>query len=191
MYNYWGETITNPNRGFKGKEQEKSPRINDDITARSVRLIGADGSQIGVVDIRKALAAADDEGLDLVEIAPNAKPPVCKIIDYGKYRYEQTKKEKDARKKQHHVQIKRIQLSPNIDEHDFQVKVSAGRRFLEAGHRVKAMVLMRGRMITRKDLAQQVLTRMAEDLSDIAVLDGETKMEGHNNLSMVLVRKKK
>ena len=182
--------IANPTWGSKSKDQEKAPRINADITAKTVRLIGADGKQIGIVDLRKALAEAEAEELDLVEIAPNAKPPVCKIIDYGKYRYEQTKKIKDARKKQHHVQIKRIQLSPNIDEHDFQVKVSASRRFIEAGHRVKAMVLMRGRMITRKDLAQQVLTRMAEQLSDIAVLDGETKMEGHNNLSMVLVRKK-
>ena len=165
--------------------------MNDEITANTVRLIGADGKQVGVVKIREALAAADDAGLDLVEIAADAKPPVCKIIDYGKYRYEQTKKNKDARKKQHQVQIKRVQLSPNIDEHDFKVKVTAGRRFLEAGHRVKAMVLMRGRMITRKDFAEQVLLKMADELSDIAVPDGGTRMEGHNNLSMVLVRKKK
>ena len=165
--------------------------MNDEITAANVRLIGADGKQVGVVKIREALAAAEVESLDLVEIAPEAKPPGCKIIDYGKYRYEQTKKIKDARKKQHHVQIKRLQLSPNIDEHDFQVKVAAGRRFLEEGHRVKAMVLMRGRMITRKDLAEQVLLKMAEELSDIALPDGGAKMEGHNNLSMVMVRKKK
>lgn len=125
-----------------------------------------------------------------MEIAPQAKPPVCKIIDYGKYRYEQTKKLKDARKKQHNVQVKRVQLSPNIDDHDFFVKIRAGRRFLESGHRVKAMVLMRGRMVTRKDLAEQVLTRMAEELSDIALIDGGTKLEGKNNLSMMLVKKK-
>ncbi len=153
-------------------------------------MIGADSKQIGIVDIRKALDLADEAGLDLVEIAPQAKPPVCKIVDYGKYRYEQTKKQKDARKKQHNVQVKRVQLSPNIDDHDFNFKIAAGRRFLESGHRVKAIVFMRGRMVTRKDLAEQVLTRMAEELSDIAVIDGGTRLEGRNNLSMMLVRKK-
>ena len=153
-------------------------------------MIGADSKQIGIVEIRKALDLANEEGLDLVEIAPKATPPVCKIIDYGKYRYEQTKKQKDARKKQHNVQLKRVQLSPNIDDHDFNVKIAAGRRFLESGHRVKVMVLMRGRMVTRKDLAEQVLTRMAEELSDIAVTDGDTRLEGRNNLSMILVKKK-
>jgi len=177
-------------RDFHKREQVKSQRVNDEITAGTVRLIGADGKQVGIVDLHKALAAAEEAELDLVEIAPDASPPVCKIIDYGKYRYEQTKKQKDARKKQHNVQIKRVQLSSNIDVHDFNVKVAAARRFLTSGHRVKALVLMRGRMITRKDLAEQVLTRMAEELSDIAMLDGSTRMEGYNNLSMVLVRKK-
>ena len=164
--------------------------MNDEITADNVRLIGSDGKQVGIVDIKKALSIAEEEELDLVEIAPAAKPPVCKVIDYSKYRYEQTKKLKDARKKQHNVQIKRIQLSPNIDIHDFNVKISAARRFLEVGHRVKAIVMMRGRMVTRRDLAEQVLTRMSEELSDIAILDGSTKMEGRNNLSMVLVKRK-
>ncbi len=165
-------------------------RINDEIFAREVRLIGPDGKQVGVVDLQDALAAASEAELDLVEIAAQAKPPVCKIIDYGKYRYEQTKKLKDAKKRQHNVQLKRIQLSPNIDDHDFNVKITAARKFLEHGHRVKAMLFMRGRQITRKERAEEVLARMAEDLSDIAIIDGGTKMEGHNNLSMVLVKKK-
>lgn len=146
---------------------------------------------MGIIDIHEALVLAEEEGLDLVEIVPDAKPPVCKIIDYGKYRYEQTKKLKDARKRQHIVQVKRVQLSPNIDSHDFNVKVAAARRFLEHGHRVKALVMMRGRMVTRKDLAEEVLSRMADELSDIAIIDGGTRQETFNNLSMVFVKKKK
>jgi len=164
--------------------------VNQEITANRVRLIWADGSQAGIVSLREARTFAEEEGLDLVEIAPMAKPPVCKIIDYGKYRYELTKKQKDARKKQHIVHLKRIQLSPNIDEHDFQVKLAASRRFIESGHRVKAMLFMRGRQVTRRDLAEEVLTRLATELSDIAHPEGGTKLEGVNNLSMVLVKKK-
>lgn len=164
--------------------------MNDEIFASQVRLIGVDGSQIGLVDLHKALRLADEEGLDLVEIAPNAKPPVCKIIDYGKYRYEITKKEKDARKKQHVIQVKRVQLSPNIDIHDFNVKLAAARRFIDAGHRVKVLLFMRGRQVTRKDLAEEVITRFIDEMEDIAKAEGEVKMEGHNNLSIVLVKKK-
>ena len=155
-----------------------------------VRLINADGQQAGIVKLRKALDAAAEAGLDLVEIAPTAKPPVCKIIDFGKYRYELSKKAKDARKKQHTVHLKRIQLSPNIDDHDFMVKTAAARRWLEEGHRVKAIMLIRGRLITRKEMAEEVLTRLTTELADVAKTDGSAKMEGANNLSLVLVRKK-
>jgi len=187
----YGGIIANfQGRSFQSRDRVKAPRINSEITASPVRLIGSDGKQAGVVDIVKALGIARDAGLDLVEIAPAAKPPVCKVIDYGKYRYEQTKKQKDARKKQHNVQVKRVQLKPNIDTHDFNVKLSAGRRFIEAGHRVKVLITMRGRMVTRKDIADEVLTRMVESLSDIAVPDGSARMEGANNLSVVLVKKK-
>ncbi|MCF7811050.1 translation initiation factor IF-3 [bacterium] len=164
--------------------------MNEEITASKVRLIGADGEQIGIVNLRRALEDAENAGLDLVEIAPKADPPVCKVIDYGKFRYEQTKKLKDARKKQHNVQIKRIQLSPNIDDHDFFVKINAARKFLEHGHRVKALLMMRGRQITRKEKAEEVLARMSEELSDIAIIDGGTKMESRNSISMMLVKKK-
>lgn len=187
-----GESIVSFH-GHSGQREDslKTPRINDEITAHKVRLIGPDGKQAGIVNLQEALDAAKEVKLDLVEIAAQAKPPVCKIIDYGKYRYEQTKKLKDARKRQHHVQLKRVQLSPNIDDHDFNVKITAARKFLEHGHRVKAILLMRGRQITRKERAEEVLARMAEELSDIAIIDGGTKMEGHNNISMVLVKKKK
>lgn len=155
-----------------------------------MRLIGADSKQVGIVNLRDALIMAETEGLDLVEIAPQANPPVCKIIDYGKYRYELSKKEKDARKRQHVVQVKKIRLSPNIDDHDFRVKVNKARQFIEEGNRVKATLLMRGRQITRQDLAEEVLMRMASEMSDIAKTEGRPKLEGVNNLSLVLVKKK-
>ena len=155
-----------------------------------MRLVGADSKQVGIVNLRDALIMAETEGLDLVEIAPQANPPVCKIIDYGKYRYELSKKEKDARKRQHVVQVKKIRLSPNIDDHDFRVKVNKARQFIEEGNRVKATLLMRGRQVTRQDLAEEVLMRMASEMSDIAKTEGRPKLEGVNNLSLVLVKKK-
>lgn len=153
-------------------------------------MIGSDGNQVGVVDLRVALETAEDEGLDLVEIAPQAKPPVCKVIDYGKYRYEITKKEKDARKKQHVVQVKKVRLSPNIDDHDFHVKVNMARRFIMEGNRVKATLFMRGRQVTKKDLAEEVLIRMTNELSDVAKAEESPKLEGANNMTVVLVPKK-
>jgi translation initiation factor IF-3 len=141
------------------------------------------------VPLREALAAAEQSRLDLVEIAPTANPPVCKVIDYGKYRYELTKKDKDNRKKQHIVQVKKIRFSPNIDDHDFDVKVAAARRFLEEGDRVKATLMLVGRQMTRQARAEEVLHKMAADLADIAKLEDGPRMEG-NTFSMLLVRKK-
>lgn len=132
---------------------------------------------------------AEDRDLDLVEIAPKAAPPVCKIIDFGKYRYELTKKEKDARKKQHVVVVKKVRFSTNIDDHDFMVKVDTTRRFLEEGNRVKLTLQMRGRQMTRREMAEAVLLRAAEQLSDIAKLDGPPTSEGASNISLVLARK--
>src|SRR4030067_1004848 len=132
-----GKMANYPERSTK--DSGKQPRVNEEIHAVRVRLIGADGKQVGIVNLREALANADDAGLDLVEIVPTADPPVCKVVDFGKFRYEQAKKEKDARKKQHVIHVKRVQLSPNIDTHDFEVKLAAARKFLEAGHRVKAI----------------------------------------------------
>ena len=154
-----------------------------------MRLIGADGKQVGIVPLQKALEAAAEAGLDLVEIAAAANPPVCKVIDYGKYRYELTKKEKDNRKKQHVVQVKKIRFSPNIDDHDFGVKVAAARRFLEEGDRVKATLMLIGRQMTRQGRAEEVLHKMAAELADISKVEDGPKMEG-NTYSMLLVRKK-
>jgi len=132
---------------------------------------------------------AEDAELDLVEIAPQANPPVCKIIDYGKYRYELTKKEKDSRKKQHTIEVKKVRLSSNIDDHDFQTKISAARRFILEGDRVKATLMLLGRMMTRKELAEEVLRRMAAELADIAKIEDGPRIEG-NTYSMLLVKKK-
>lgn len=172
------------------RDQTKGLRINDEISAETVRLIGPDSQQLGIVSLKEALRLAEDYELDLVEIAPTAKPSVCKIIDYGKFRYELSKKEKDARKKQHTVHVKKIRMSPNIDDHDFQVKINMARKFIEEGNRVKATLFMRGRQVTRPELAEQVLLRIVSEMSDIAKADGTPKLEGRNNMSLLLVSKK-
>ena len=130
-----------------------------------------------------------EAGLDLVEIAPQAKPPVCRIMDYGKYRYELTKKEKDARKKQHTVQMKGIRLSPNIDDHDFGFKLDAARKFVESGSKVKVTLVFKGRSITHKEFGVQILEKFSEQMSDIARVDSETKMEGGRNMVMIFAKK--
>lgn len=155
-----------------------------------MRLIGEEGNQVGIVSSSKALAYAENVGLDLVEIAPSAKPPVCKVIDYGKFRYELSKKEKDARKKQHIIQVKKIRLSPNIDDNDFRVKLNMARKFLDENNRVKVTLLMRGRQVTRPELAEGVLMRVISELSDISKSEEKPKLEGRNTMSIVLVRKK-
>ena len=179
------------NFGRSTRDLRKNPRYNDEIFAETVRLIGADGKQVGLVPLAKALAEAEIAGLDLVEIAPTAKPPVCKIIDYGKFRYEISKKEKDARKKQHIIQVKKIRMSPNIDDNDLRVKLGMARRFIAEGNRVKVTMFMRGRQVTKPELAEEVLMRIVSELSDISTAEGTPKLEGRNNLSLVLVGTKK
>jgi len=152
-------------------------------------LIDIDGGQIGIVKHQEALRLAEEAGLDLVEVAPQAKPPVCRLMDYGKYRYELSKKEKDARKKQHTVQIKGIRLTPNIDEHDFDYKVEAARKFIESGSKVKVSVIFRGRLITHKEFGEQVMHRFQERLEDIARVETAPKMEGVRNMVMLLIKK--
>ena len=154
-----------------------------------MRLIDENSNQVGIVTAGEALTLASRAGLDLVEIAPQAKPPVCRIMDYGKYRYELTKKEKDARRKQHTVQMKGIRLSPNIDDHDFGFKAEAARKFIESGAKVKITIMFRGRSITHKEFGVQVLDRFRDTLSDIAKVDSEAKMEGGRNMVMILAKK--
>ena len=154
-----------------------------------VRLIGADGEQVGVISLQEALAYAEEAGFDLVEIAPQAKPPVCKVIDYGKFRYEQTKKEKDARKKQHTVQIKGIRLTPNINKHDFEFKLDAARRFIMSGSKIKVSMLFKGRLITHKEFGEKILNDFKEKISDIAKIESEARMEGAHNMVIIFTKK--
>ncbi|MBM7096492.1 MULTISPECIES: translation initiation factor IF-3 [Alteribacter] len=158
--------------------------INESIRAREVRLVGANGDQIGVKPKSEALEMAQNANLDLVMVAPNAKPPVCRIMDYGKFRYEQQKKEKEARKNQKIVNLKEVRLSPNIEEHDFNTKLRNARKFLSKGDKVKAAIRFRGRAITHSELGKKVLEQLAEECKDIATIESKPKMEGR---SMFLV----
>ena len=163
--------------------------INEQIRDREVRLIGPDGEQIGVVSSREAQKIADEAGLDLVKIAPNAKPPVCKVIDYGKYRYDLARKEKDAKKKQKTVELKEIRLSPNIDTNDLNTKMNAAKKFLAKGNKVKITLRFRGREMAHMNSSKHILDDLAEQLSDIAVVEKAPKSEGRS-IGMVLAEKR-
>ena len=158
----------------KSKELE----INGQIRDREVRLIGADGEQKGVVSIQVAMRAAEEAGLDLVKIAPQATPPVCKVLDYGKYRFEQQKKEKEAKKNQRVVEIKEIRMSPSIDTNDFNTKVKAAQKFLNDGNRVKVSVHFRGREMAHTNLGEKLLMDFAASCSEIAGMEKNPKLEG-------------
>lgn len=168
--------------------KEKHIRVNDQIRVAKVRLIDPEGEQVGIVDTGKALQMAKQMELDLVEVAPNAKPPVCKIMDYGKYRYQLSKKEKDMKKKQQSGGIKEIRLRPKIEDHDFNFKIKHIRKFLESGNKVKATIVFRGREMVHQEFGMQVFERMMEALSDIAKVDRKPQLEGRN-LVTFLVKK--
>ena len=163
--------------------------INEQIRDKEVRLIGADGEQLGIVSSREAQKIADEAGLDLVKIAPNAKPPVCKVIDYGKYRYELARKEKDAKKKQKTVELKEIRLSPNIDMNDLNTKMNAAKKFLSKGNKVKITLRFRGREMAHMNQSKHILDDIAENLSEVAVVEKAPKIEGRS-ISMVLAEKR-
>mgnify|MGYP004445074687 CR=1 FL=1 len=163
--------------------------INDQIRDRAVRLIGKDGEQLGIMSARDAYLKAQKVGMDLVKIAPMAKPPVCKIIDYGKFRYEIARKEKEARKKKKIVDIKEIRLSPNIDTNDLNTKVSAARKFLIKGDKVKVTLRFRGREMAHMESSIHILTDFADQLFDISVMEKYPKIEGRN-IIMVLTEKR-
>lgn len=158
--------------------------MNEAIRAREVRLIGVDGEQIGVVPIQEALDKAQEANLDLVAVAPQAKPPVCRIMDYGKFKYEQSKKEKEARKKQKIIQVKEVRLSPTIEEHDFQTKLRNVRKFLQQGDKVKLTIRFRGRQITHSEIGQDILEKMAKEVEDMSVVERKPKIEGR---SMIMI----
>ncbi|WP_459831748.1 translation initiation factor IF-3 [Howardella ureilytica] len=163
--------------------------MNEQIRDKEVRVIGADGEQLGIMSVKEALELAREADVDLVKIAPSAKPPVCKLIDYGKYRYELARKEKEARKKQKVIDIKEIRFSPNIDTNDLNTKINAARKFIEKGSKVKVSMRFRGREIAHTESSIHVLTDFAKELEDIAVIEKAPKMEGRT-MSMFLTEKK-
>ena len=162
--------------------------INRDIRAKEVRVIDPDGEQVGVMPTYKALATAGDFGLDLVEISPNANPPVCKIMDYGRYKYEQTKKKQEAKKKQSTFQVKEIKVRPKTGEHDLQTKLGHIRKFIEKNDKVKVTVMFRGREITLSHIGRSLLERIAQEASDVAVVEQMPKFEGRT-MMMILTPK--
>ena len=163
--------------------------INEQIRDKEIRLIGESGEQLGIMSSREALKLAEEAGLDLVKIAPTAKPPVCKIVDYGKYRYELARKEKDAKRKQKVIEVKEIRMSPNIDTNDLNTKVGAARKFLENGNRVKVTLRFRGREMAHMSTSKHILDDFAQMLSDIAVVEKMPKVEGRSMIMFLTVKR--
>ena len=163
--------------------------INEQIRDKEVRVIGEDGEQLGVMSIKEAMDLADEAGVDLIKIAPTAKPPVCKIADYGKYKYEQMRREKEAKKKQKVIEIKEIRLSPNIDTNDLNTKANSARKFLTKGDKVKVSLRFRGREMAHMNSSKHILDDFAELLSDVAVIDKAPKVEGRS-MTMFLTEKR-
>tara|TARA_X000000368_G_scaffold388586_2_gene350192 strand:+ start:4299 stop:4778 length:480 start_codon:yes stop_codon:yes gene_type:complete len=158
------------------------------IDNAKVRLVDADGEMVGVVDIEEAMRRADEAGMDLVEIAAQADPPVCKVLDYGKFRYEQQKRQNEARKKQKITDVKEIKVRPNIDDHDYEVKMRNARRFIDSGDKVKVTLRFRGREMAHQDLGIQVLERIRDDLEEIAKVEQMPKMEGRQAIMVLQPR---
>ncbi|MBO4520456.1 MAG: translation initiation factor IF-3 [Alphaproteobacteria bacterium] len=166
----------------------EGPRTNTEITAKEIRLIDETGENAGIVSLKEALKRADEVGLDLIEISPNANPPVCKILDLGKYRYEQQKRKAEARKNQKVVEIKEIKLSPNIDTHDYEVKLRSAQRFINDGNKVKFTLRFRGREMAYMEQGEEVMARIVEDSDLYAKIEQPAKLEG-KQITMVIVPK--
>ncbi|MFP4044521.1 MAG: translation initiation factor IF-3 [Rhodosalinus sp.] len=165
--------------------RETGPRVNDRIRVPEIRLIGPEGENLGVVPPAKALQAAEAVGLDLVEISPNANPPVCKIMDFGKFKYEQQKRESEAKKKQKVIEVKEVKFRPNTDQHDYDVKMRNVVRFLESGDKVKVTLRFRGREMAHQNLGRDLLQRVAEDVKEIGKVENMPKMEGRQMIMMI------
>ena len=168
--------------------QRDGPRVNEEIRVREVQLIDSSGANHGVVDIQSAIAMAQEAGLDLVEIAPNSSPPVAKILDFGKYKYQAQKKAAEARKKQKVVEVKEIKIRPMIDDHDYDVKMRAMRRFFEEGDKVKVTLRFRGREMAHQELGYQLLNRVKDDTSKLAKVEQEPRFEGRQVVMVLAPR---
>ncbi|MDX1785313.1 MAG: translation initiation factor IF-3 [Roseovarius sp.] len=165
--------------------RDTGPRVNERIRDDEIRLIGADGENVGVVSGRRALEMAEEAGLDLVEISPNASPPVCKIMDYGKYKYETQKRESEARKKQKIIEVKEVKFRPNTDTHDYEVKMRNVFKFLESGDKVKITLRFRGREMAHQDLGRKLLERVATDVEGVGKVENMPKMEGRQMIMII------
>lgn len=169
-------------------QSREGPRINDEINASMVLVVDQNATQLGVLPIREALRVASESGLDLVEVSPNADPPVCKILDYGKFKYETQKKKSEARKKQKVIEVKEIKMRPSIDEHDYQVKMRSMRRFIDEGDKVKVTIRFRGRELAHQDLGLKVLERVRGDLDSIIKVEQLPKVEGRQMIMVITGR---
>ncbi|MGD9677520.1 MAG: translation initiation factor IF-3 [Vulcanibacillus sp.] len=167
------------------KTISKELLINEEIRVREVRVVGPDGEQIGILPIKDALKLAEEKNFDLVNVAPQAKPPVCRIMDYGKFRYEQSKKEKEARKNQKIINTKEIRLSPTIDENDFQTKLRNAYKFINTGDKVKFSIRFKGRQIAHQSIGEKILDRIAKEIETIAVIESKPKLEGRSMIMIV------
>ena len=175
----------------RGRQQAPTPstRINHQIRAQQVRVISADGEQLGILEIEEALRQAQEEGLDLVEVSPNSDPPVCRIMDYGQYKYQQSKRQHEAKKHQKIIHLKEIKLRPKTEEHDFQFKLKHAIEFVEAGDKVKVTVMFRGREMSHQELGHKLMEKFVAQVGEMATVESPAKMEGRT-LSMVLAPKK-
>ncbi len=168
---------------------KQETRINRDIRARQVRVVDDEGELLGILTVPEALAAAEERGLDLVEVSPNADPPVCRIMDYGKYKYQASKRAAEAKKKSAKVEVKEVKMRPKTEEHDFQVKLRNARRFLEGGNRVKVTVMFRGREVTHPEFGRKLMEKLAEQVADIGQVEMMPRMAGRF-MTMVVAPKK-
>ena len=178
-------TIPNEDEEGEGAISSKDQRVNEEIRAREIRLIDEKGAQVGVITVAEALQIARERGTDLVEVAPNADPPVCRLMNYGKFLYERAKKDREARKSQKQTEVKEIRLRPKIGEHDIAYKMRDARRFLQKGAKVKVRIRFRGREVTHPELAKELLDRVAQELGDVAMVEQESHMEGHTMLMIL------
>ncbi|AUH52137.1 translation initiation factor IF-3 [Chromobacterium sp. ATCC 53434] len=170
--------------------QEREARINGEITAREIRLVGKEGEQIGIVSLREAMALAEEGDVDLVEISPTAQPPVCKLMDYGKYKYEQSKKRHEAKQKQKQVQIKEIKFRPGTDDGDYNVKLRNLVRFLTEGDKAKVTLRFRGREMAHQDIGLALLKRVEADLAEVGTVEQFPRLEGRQMVMMIAPKKK-
>jgi translation initiation factor IF-3 len=175
-------------RVSKIQDSTKRVRVNRQIRISPLRVIAPDGSQMGIIDLETALASAEAQGLDLVEVAPLARPPVVRIMDYGKFKFDQAKQARQAKKKQHVIQLKEVKYRPGIDDHDFDTKTRHARRFLGEGNKVKVTMMFRGRQVAHPELGKDVLDRVAAELADLSKIEADAKLEGRN-MTMILAPK--